>query len=76
MSLLEEAIGLQQKPGSPCKLDHLRHENPELHAEVIEALASTVHASAISRALKPRGVEVTPEALTRHRRHECQRCRS
>jgi hypothetical protein len=76
MSLLDEAVSLQQKPGSPCKLYHLRTEDPKLYAEILDALASTVHASAISTALKKRGVEIKADALSRHRRNDCERCRS
>jgi hypothetical protein len=75
MSLLDDALGIQRKPGSPCKLDTLRQDDPNLHAEIMEALAAPVHAIAVSRALRDRGVSITGEALQRHRRNECSRCR-
>ena len=77
MSLLDEAIRLQNKPGSPCRLGALRAERPDLFAEIMEALDANVQAAAVSRALKKvHGLDIRPDALTRHRRNECGRCRS
>ena len=75
MSLLDDAIKLQVSPGSACQVQRLKADNPELHDELLAALDSAIHASAIVRALEVRGVKLTPESLTRHRRRECQRCR-
>jgi hypothetical protein len=75
MSLLDEAVSLQAKPGTPCSVQALKEANPELHAEVMEALATSVYATAISKALEKRGVYIRSDALNRHRRGECERCR-
>lgn len=75
MSLLDEAFSLQQKPGTPCRVEQIRNDDPALYAEIVETLQSSVHATAISRALEKRGVEIGADVLSRHRRSECQRCR-
>lgn len=75
MSLIDDAINLQQKPGSPCTVANLATADPALHAELLEAIGTTVHATAIHKALQGRGYHITAETITRHRRNECQRCR-
>jgi hypothetical protein len=77
MTLLDEAVKLQTHVGVPCAVGTMRATDPVLYAELLEGLASTVQASALSRALlKEHGVHISGDRLTAHRREECARCRS
>lgn len=76
MTLLDEAVKLQRHAGYACSVSELQKSDPALYAELIEALASTVHASALSRALKERGYSIPGDRLTAHRRRDCVSCRS
>jgi hypothetical protein len=76
MTLLDEAINLQRGTGAACSVSIVQMNDPKLYAELIEGLASTVQASALSRALKERGCYISGDRLTAHRRGECVQCRS
>ena len=77
MSLLDEAVKLQSRPGTACAVNDLKEANPKLHAELMEALASSVQLAAVSRALKANhSIVMSPDKLTRHKRGDCARCRS
>jgi hypothetical protein len=77
MSLLDEAVKLQSRPGPACAVHVLKEANPKLHAELMEALASSVQTTAVSRALKAdHGILMAPDNLTRHKRGDCVQCRS
>ena len=76
MSLLDEATERVNRPGTPCAIDKFRTSDPQLYAELLEALASSVQISAIARALKDRGLPVPSDTLGRHRRGDCVRCHS
>jgi len=77
MSLLDEAVKLQGRPGPDCAVYVLKEANPKLHAELMEALASTVQLTAVSRALKANhGLQMPADTLTRHKRGDCIQCRS
>lgn len=76
MTLLDEAVKLQRTTGVACSVSIVQMHDPELYAELIAALASTVQASALSRALKERGCLISGDRLTAHRREECAQCRS
>ena len=74
-SLLDEARALTVKKGPPCDVDRLFTYRPDLAAEIREAIASEVDATAIAAALKRRGLEIGPNSIARHRRKACQ-CQS
>lgn len=76
MSLLNEAREEQKTAGTPCALRRLQEAKPDLYTETLEALASDVSCSAIARALDKRGEPISRLILERHRRGDCQRCRS
>ena len=71
-SLLDEARALTVRKGPPCAVESLYIHKPELAAQMREALASEVKATAIAAALKARGVDITAHTIQRHRRGECR----
>lgn len=75
MSLTDEARDLVRKPGIRCFLHKLHDDDPELAAEIDEALASDLPTSAITAALAVRGIRLERQVLPRHRRQECSWCR-
>lgn len=73
-SLLEEAEALESRRGGSCSVGLLAVSDPGLFAELVEALASSLTAAAISRALRARGVEIAGATIARHRAGGCK-CR-
>lgn len=76
MTLLDEAVKLQTTAGVACAVGSLKKLDPTLYAELLEGLASTVQAAALSRALKGHSILMAPDVLSRHRRGDCVSCRS
>ena len=69
MSLVDEARLEVRTQGGICTVQGL---DPELIAEIQEALDAGINARAIGRALKNRGVSLTGDVIRRHFvRHEC-----
>ena len=75
MSLLQEAVALSGHAGGRCAVGRLLEENPDIGAELKEALDAEVSAQAISVALKGRGIDIGRQVIYRHRRQYC-RCKS
>lgn len=71
-SLLDEARALTKRPGSTCGVELLFLHRPDLEAQLREALAANIDATAIARALKAKGVDVSADALRRHRSKSCK----
>lgn len=86
MSLLDEARSQEQRTGSSCALQRTKQQNPDLYAEIVEALESDVNCAALARAIDQRNRErkendpppilITRDMLERHRRGDCRRCRT
>jgi hypothetical protein len=73
MSLLTEAEALTSKVGGTCTVKRLLDRlPPEERAELVEALASEVETTALSKALLRRDVDISSHTLRRHRRRECR----
>lgn len=70
-SLLDDARALKAQRGTPCSVRTLLETSP-LAAELAEALAADVPATALAAALKRRGVNIGYDALQRHRRGACR----
>ena len=75
MGLLDEILtdGDQHRPGSTCWFMLLEQRDPELAAEVKDAIDQKVQFASLSRVLKSRGVKVTPSGVSRHS-HKLCRC--
>lgn len=72
-SLLQEAQQLSVKAGPVCSINQLTRNDPSLGVELAEAMASPLLTStAISLALKGRGIHVGSDALQRHKRRACK----
>ena len=74
MSFADEVRANGRKAGTACTiaiaLDTL---DPDMQAEVAAVISSPAYtSSAIVRALKSRGVEVSEQAMSRHRREGCR----
>jgi len=74
MSFADEVRANGRKAGTACTiaiaLDTL---DPDMQAEVVAVINSPAYtSSAIVRALKSRGVEVSEQAMSRHRREGCR----
>lgn len=79
MTLLDEARGQRSRPGPECTFAKLRRSNPQLHAELLEALEEAPHVvtyARIERLLFERGVEIGKDTLSRHKNRQCMTCRS
>ena len=79
MTILEDAMGKRARPGPECLFSRLRRTNPQLHAELLEALDQAPHVvefSEIRRQLLARGVEISKDTISRHKYGECATCRS
>ena len=73
MSLLAEAAALTTRQGGKCGVGLLEQtlESAD-RAEFLDAIASSVDATALSRALELRGHEVGANTTQRHRRGDCK----
>ena len=71
-SLLEEAQALTKRPGTVCSVALLARRLDETErAELDEAIASDISATAISKALKARGIDLSYATINRHRASRC-----
>lgn len=71
-SLLEEAQAHAKRPGSVCGIALLARRLDESEtAELHEALASEISASALAKALEARGFYVNYQTISRHRAGRC-----
>ena len=72
--LLEEILSFNQgRAGTVCGVKKVLDSMPEADAKaVLEALADPlIKATAIYKALKARGYQITDGTISRHRRKEC-----
>jgi hypothetical protein len=72
--LLDEIMALNNgRPGTVCGINKLYEALPAEDTEALkQAIADPmVKATAIARALKGRGYQITDSVVTRHRRKEC-----
>ena len=72
--LLDEIMALNNgRPGTVCGIAKLYEALPAEDTEALKkAIADPmVKATAIARALKARGYQITDSVVTRHRRKEC-----
>jgi hypothetical protein len=72
--LLDEILAHNQgRPGTTCGIAKMYEALPNEDAEALkQAIADPmVKATAIARALKGRGYQITDSVVTRHRRKEC-----
>lgn len=72
MALVDEAKALAQSQGSKCSIGLLAKSDPDLYAELVEAMASDVKSNAIGRALQARGHDISGQTVNRHRVGMCR----
>lgn len=72
MALADEARAHLSRPTGTCSLERLIVSDPDLGAEIVDALADrTLTSQAISRALVKRGHQISGATVARHRRGDC-----
>lgn len=74
MSFADEVRASGRGPGTTCTIaTALLEVDIELRTEIEAVIASPAYtSSAITRALKARGIEVAEQAMSRHRREACR----
>lgn len=72
MALIDEAQAMTRSQGTKCSVGLLAKSDPDLYAELVEALESDVSSNAIGRALKARGVPISGQSVNRHRTGVCK----
>jgi hypothetical protein len=77
MSLLDEVRDdeTHHRQGVSCWVTRLRASDPDLAAEVEEAMAAKVRPASLTRVLNNRGIDVGGNMISRHIRGECKSCR-
>jgi len=71
-SLLDEALSLGTSKGPTCEVERFYVHKPELAVQLREALEADVQSTAIARALKNRGIDLSAHTIQRHRRRQCR----
>ena len=79
MTLLSEARALSAttSPGVDCQVRRALVDHPALAGEIAEALSDrSIYAGALARTFTAHGVDISAQAIGRHRRGDCRKCQA